>query len=449
MPPGITPPVVLQYNASNVTVAQLTLSGTASEQQLFDWGLNFLRLRLFTIPGLSTPAPYGGKQRQVEVDVDQARAQAHGVSPQSIVSAVLSQNVILPAGSARFGDRDYDVLVNGSPTTIEAFNKIPIAASNGATVYLGDVAHVYDGYATQTNIARVDGRRAAYLAILKKANASTLAVIDTTRDLLPTLQAIAPKGVELKLAFDQSVFVRAAISGVLREGAIAASLVAIMVLMFVGSWRSTLVVAISIPLAILVGIVGLKLTGQTFNLMTLGGLSLVIEMLVDDATVQIENINRNRNEGKEIPVAIPQRSPPGRAACPRGDPVDLHRVLSVVLPTGPARFLFSPLSLAVVFSMLASYLLSRTLVPTLSSMLLAKERPEDARVCQEELNPHPTFFERLDCTRRHAFDRLCRLVHGARRRRDGASEAGARAGGGVRRREHRTGRLRRLSTSSL
>jgi multidrug efflux pump subunit AcrB len=406
MPPGITPPVVLQYNASNVTVAQLTLSGTASEQQLFDWGLNFLRLRLFTIPGLSTPAPYGGKQRQVEVDVDQARAQAHGVSPQSIVSAVLSQNVILPAGSARFGDRDYDVLVNGSPTTIEAFNKVPIAASNGATVYLGDVAHVYDGYATQTNIARVDGRRAAYLAILKKANASTLAVIDTTRDLLPTLQAIAPKGVELKLAFDQSVFVRAAISGVLREGAIAASLVAIMVLMFVGSWRSTLVVAISIPLAILVGIVGLKLTGQTLNLMTLGGLSLVIGMLVDDATVEIENINRNRNEGKEILVAI--LSAARQVALPA-----LAATLSicivffpVVLLTGPAKFLFSPLSLAVVFSMLASYLLSRTLVPTLSSMLLARERPEDARVCQEELNPHPTFFERLDCTRRHAFDRL-------------------------------------------
>ena len=406
MPPGIQPPVVLQYNASNVTVAQLTLSGTASEQQLFDWGLNFLRLRLFTIPGLSTPAPYGGKQRQVVVDVDQARAQAHGVSPQSIVSALLSQNVILPAGSARFGDRDYDVLVNGSPPNIEEFNKLPIAAVNGATVYLGDVAHVYDGFLTQTNVVRVDGRRAAYLAILRKQNASTLAVVDTTRELLPTLQAIAPKGVEIKMAFDQSVFVRAAISGVLREGAIAASLVAIMVLLFVGSWRSTLVVAISIPLAILVGIIGLKLTGQTLNLMTLGGLSLVIGMLVDDATVEIENINRNRNEGKEILVAI--LSGARQVALPA-----LAATLSicvvffpVVLLTGPAKFLFSPLSLAVVFSMLASYLLSRTLVPTLSSMLLAKERPEDERVCQEELNPHPTLYERLDCKRRHAFDRL-------------------------------------------
>jgi multidrug efflux pump subunit AcrB len=406
MPPGIQPPVVLQYNASNVTVAQLTLSGTASEQQLFDWGLNFLRIRLFTVPGLSTPAPYGGKQRQVVVDVDQARAQAHGVSPQSIVSAVLSQNVILPAGSARFGDRDYDVLVNGSPPSIEEFNKIPIAGINGATVYLGDVAHVYDGYLTQTNVARVDGRRAAYLAILRKQNASTLAVVDTTKELLPTLQAIAPQGVELKLAFDQSMFVRAAISGVLREGAIAASLVGIMVLMFVGSWRSTIVVGISIPLAILVGIVGLKLTGQTFNLMTLGGLALVIGMLVDDATVEIENINRNRNEGKEILVAI--LSGARQVALPA-----LAATLSicivffpVVLLTGPAKFLFSPLSLAVVFSMLASYLLSRTLVPTLSSMLLAKDRPEDERVCNEELNPQPTLLERLDCKRRHAFDRL-------------------------------------------
>ena len=208
MPPGIQPPVVLQYNASNVTVAQLTLSGTASEQQLFDWGLNFLRLRLFTIPGLSTPAPYGGKQRQVVVDVDQARAQAHGVSPQSIVSAVLAQNVILPAGSARFGDRTTTSSSTAARRPPTPSTSIPIAASNGATVYLGDVAHVYDGYALQTNVARVDGERAAYLAILKKQNASTLAVIDTTRDLLPSLQAIAPKGVELKLAFDQSKFVR-------------------------------------------------------------------------------------------------------------------------------------------------------------------------------------------------------------------------------------------------
>ncbi len=408
MPPGMQPPVVLQYNASNVTVAQLTLSGTASEEQLFDWGLNFLRVRLFTIPGLSTPAPYGGKQRQVIVDVDQSRAQAHGVSPQTIVTALLSQNVVLPAGAARIGDTTYDVMVNGSPPTIEEFNRLPIQSSNGATVYLGDVAHVYDGYALQTNVVRVNGKRASYLALLKKQNASTLAVVDTTRDMLPTLQGIAPKGVELKMEFDQSRFVRAAISGVLREAVIAASLVALMVLAFVGSWRSTLVVVVSIPLSILVGIIGLKLTGQTFNLMTLGGLSLVIGMLVDDATVEIENINRNRNAGKEILPAI--LSGARQVALPA-----LAATLSicivffpVVLLTGPAKYLFSPLALSVVFSMMASYLLSRTLVPTLSSMLLSKEKAEDERLKEEEKDPHPRFFSRVDRGRRHAFEWLAR-----------------------------------------
>jgi multidrug efflux pump subunit AcrB len=408
MPPGMQPPVVLQYNASNVTVAQLTLSGSASEEQLFDWGLNFLRVRLFTVPGLSTPAPYGGKQRQIVVDVDQARAQAHGISPQTIVNAVLSQNVILPAGAARFGDTTYDVLVNGSPPTVEEFNRLPIASTQGAMVYLGDVAHVYDGYALQTNVVRVDGNRASYLALLKKQNASTLAVIDTTRDMLPSLRAIAPKGVELKMEFDQSRFVRAAVSGVLREAVIAASLVALMVLAFVGSWRSTVVVIVSIPMSIMVGICGLKLTGQTFNLMTLGGLSLVIGMLVDDATVEIENINRNRGEGKEILPAIltgaRQVALPALAAT-----LSICIVFfPVVLLTGPARYLFFPLALAVVFSMLASYLLSRTLVPTLSSMLLAKEKPDNEREKEEEQAPHPPFFSRLNRRRRHAFEWLAK-----------------------------------------
>ncbi|HZU81356.1 MAG TPA: efflux RND transporter permease subunit, partial [Polyangiaceae bacterium] len=376
MPPGMQPPVVLQFNASNVTVAQLTLSGTATEQQLFDWGLNFLRIRLFTIPGLSTPAPYGGKQREVMVQVEPARAQAKGLSPQDIVSALLNQNVILPAGSARFGNTNYDVLINGSPPDVAAFNALPVKVVDGRTVYLGDVASVYDGYATQTNVVRVDGRRATYLAILKKQNASTLAVVDTVKGMLPTLRAIAPQGVELKLEFDQSVFVRAAVAGVVREAAIAAALVALMVLAFVGSWRSTIIVCVSIPLSILVGVVGLKLTGQTFNLMTLGGLSLVIGMLVDDATVEIENINRNRNEGKPMLRAILDGA--RQVALPA-----LSATLAicivffpVVLLTGPARYLFFPLALAVVFSMLASYLLSRTLVPTLASMLLAHEEPE-------------------------------------------------------------------------
>jgi multidrug efflux pump subunit AcrB len=406
MPPGMQPPVVLQFNASNVPVAQLTLSGTATEQQLFDWGLNFLRVRLFTVPGLSTPAPYGGKQREVMVEVDPARAQASGLSPQDIVTALLSQNVILPAGSARFGDTDYDVLINGSPRTTDAFNRLPIKIVNGAMVYLGDVARVYDGYALQTNVVRVDGRRATYLALLKKSNASTLAVVDTTRDMLPLLRSIAPQGVDLKLEFDQSKFVRAAVSGVLREGAIAAGLVALMVLAFVGSWRSTIIVCLSIPISILVGVLGLKVTGQTFNLMTLGGLSLVIGMLVDDATVEIENINRNRNEGKPILRAILDGA--RQVALPA-----LSATLSicivffpVILLTGPAKYLFFPLALAVVFSMLASYLLSRTLVPTLSSMLLAKEKPEDERCADEEKAPRCGFWARVDLRRRHALDRL-------------------------------------------
>ena len=405
MPPGIQPPVVLQFNASNVPVAQLTLSGTATEQQLFDWGLNFLRVRLFNIPGLSTPAPYGGKQREVMVEIDPARAQARGTSPQDIVNVILAQNVILPAGTARFGDSNYDVLINGSPSTTSDFNKIPVKIVGGATVYLGDVARVYDGYALQTNVVRVDGRRATYLAILKKSNASTLAVVDTVKEMLPSLRAIAPQGMELHLAFDQSTFVRAAVVGVVREAAIAGGLVALMVLAFVGSWRSTLIVCISIPMSIFVGICCLRVTGQTFNLMTLGGLSLVIGMLVDDATVEVENINRNRNENKPILVAILDGA--RQVALPA-----LAATLSicivffpVVLLTGPAKFLFFPLALAVVFSMLASYLLSRTLVPTLSSMLLSKEKLEEERAAYGG-GTRPGFWARADLVRRRGLDKL-------------------------------------------
>lgn len=406
MPPGMTPPVVLQFNAANVPVAQLTMSGTASEQEMFDWAVNFLRVRLFTIPGLSTPAPYGGKAREVMVQVKPERAAAKGLSPAAIVSALLTQNVILPAGTARFGDTNYDVLINGSPPTTADFNKLPIEAVNGATVFLGDVASVYDGYAPQTNMVHVDGRRASYLVILKKQNASTIAVVDSVRDLLPTLQAIAPKGIVLKLAFDQSKFVRGAVSAVIREAAIAAGLVALMVLAFVGSWRSTLIVAFSIPVALLVGICGLKITGQTINLMTLGGLSLVVGMLVDDATVEIENINRNRNEGMPTLRAILHGA--RQVALPA-----LSATLSicivffpVVLLSGPARYLFVPLSLAVVFSMLASWLLSRTLVPTLASMLLAHEKTEDERAAEEAKREKPGFWARADLSREHVLERI-------------------------------------------
>jgi CzcA family heavy metal efflux pump len=374
MPPGITPPVIVRFNASNVPVAQLTLSSqTLSEQELWDYGLNFIRLRLFTIPGLATPAPYGGRQRQVMVDIDPSRVAAKGLAPNDVVQAVLQSNVIIPAGSAQIGGTQYDVKLNSSPESVKAFNEMPIKAVDGATVVLGDVARVRDGYAVQENIVRVDGRRATYLVVLKKADASTLAVVQGARDQLPGIRAAAPEGMELKLDFDQSVFVKAAITNVLHEALIASILVSLMILFFLGSWRGAVIVGTSIPLAILVGLVGLFLFGQTLNLMTLGGLALAIGMLVDDATVEVENIHRNRHMGKPLTVAIldgaQQIAVPALAAT-----LTICVVFfPVVLLEGPARFLFTPLALGVVISMLASYLLSRTLVPTLARILMEKE----------------------------------------------------------------------------
>ncbi len=383
LPPGITPPNILQFNASNVQVAQLTIkSDTLTEQELFDYGLNFLRLRLFTIPGLSTPAPYGGRTRQIR-STSICRGCRRAASPRRTWStALLANNVILPAGEARIGNTDYDVLLNSSPTEVKEFDTMPLKVINGMTVLLGDVAHVHDGYAVQTNIVRVNGRRATYLAILRKAGASTLAVVDAVRQALPTAAATAPQGRELTVDFDQSVFVRAAISSVLREAAIAAVLVSLMILFFLGSWRMVVIVCTSIPIALLFGIVGLFLTGQTLNLMTLGGLALAVGMLVDDATVEVENIHRNRLTGKPLTVAIldgaHQVAVPALAAT-----MTICIVFfPVVMLEGPARYLFVPLAIAVVFSMIASYLLSRTLVPTLARRLLPQseqEHVDDAR----------------------------------------------------------------------
>jgi multidrug efflux pump subunit AcrB len=374
MPPGIAPPSIIRYNASNVPVAQLTISSDKlTEQEVYDYGLNFIRLRLFTIPGLATPAPYGGKSRQIMVDIDPARVAAKGLSPNDVVQAVLQSNVLVPAGSAVIGNTLYDVKLNSSPDSIKAFNDLPIKAVDGATVVLGDVARVRDGYAVQESLVRVNGRRATYLAILKKADASTLAVVEGTRDQLPIIKAAAPEGMELKLDFDQSLFVRAAVTNVLHEAVIASILVSLMILFFLGSWRGAVLVGTSIPLAILVGLVGLFLFGQTLNLMTLGGLALAIGMLVDDATVEVENIHRNRHMGKPLTVAIldgaRQIAVPALAAT-----LTICVVFfPVVLLEGPARFLFTPLALGVVISMLASYLLSRTLVPTLARLLLEME----------------------------------------------------------------------------
>ena len=410
LPPGITPPNILQYNASNVQVAQLTIkSDSLTEQDLFDYGLNFLRLRLFTIPGLSTPAPFGGRTRQIQVDLDPQKMQARGVSPQDVVNSLLANNVILPAGQARIGNTEYDVLLNSSPLEVTEFNTMPLKVVNGVTVLLGDVSHVHDGYAVQSNIVRVNGRRATYLAILRKAGASTLAVVDSVKKALPSALATAPKGTELTLDFDQSVFVRAAIASVLREAVIAGVLVSAMILFFLGSWRMVVIVCTSIPVALLFGIVGLFLTGQTLNLMTLGGLALAVGMLVDDATVEVENIHRNRLTGKPLTVAIldgaHQVAVPALAAT-----MTICIVFfPVVMLEGPARYLFVPLAIAVVFSMWASYLLSRTLVPTLARRLLPTlEHKEEGGGHA----PRASWSERFNTWRDRHFERLQHLHRG-------------------------------------
>jgi multidrug efflux pump subunit AcrB len=374
MPRGIQPPYIIQSNASSVPVAQLTLSSqTMTEEAIADYAQNFLRLRLFTVPGLSTPSPYGGKTREITVDVNPALMAAKGLSAEEVVRTVLASNVFIPAGTARLGNREYNIAMNSSPSAVSEFAAIPIKVVNGAPVTIGDVAHVSDGFADQTNIVRVNGHRAAYMSILKKADASTIAVVEAARSLLPLIRATAPDGLELNVDFDQSVFVRAAVKSVVTEGLTAALLVSLMILVFLGSWRSVLVACASIPLAIACAIIGLKTTGNSFNIMTLGGLSLSIGLLVDVATITVENIHRNRSLGKPLTVSILD------GAAQISLPVIMATLaicivfFPIVLLTGPARFLFVPMAIAVVVAMLAAYVLSRTLVKTLSRMLLAGE----------------------------------------------------------------------------
>ncbi len=373
-PPGMQPPGVIQFNASNVPVVQMTLSSkTLTEQQIYDYSLNFIRIRLFTIPGLSTPGPFGGKSRQINVDLDQSRLEAKGFSPVDVVNALQSSNVIVPAGTARLGDREYNVQLNSSPTSVDRFNALPIGVFNGAPVTIGDVGRVSDSFATQTNVVHVNGKRAVYLAILKHADASTLAVVDAAREALPDIQAAAPAGLELKLDFDQSVFVRAAVQNVIREAIISSILVSALILVFLGSWRNTVIVSASIPLSIFAGIVGLFLTGNTVNLMTLGGLALAIGLLVDNATVTIENIHRNQSLGKPLTVAILD----GCAEVIQPLTVATLAICIVFFPVvllfGVARYLFIPLAATVVFCMLASYILSFSVVPSFARFLLAGE----------------------------------------------------------------------------
>ena len=401
-PPGITPPNVIQFNATNVPVAQLTISSkTLPEQQLYDYSLNFIRIRLFTIPGLSTPAPFGGKERQIIIDINPQALAAKGLSAGDVVNALQTSNVILPAGDARIGSTDYTVQLNSSPDTVAQFTRIPIKVVGSATVLLGDVAKVADSYAEQRGIVHVNGKRATYLAILKHSDASTLAVVEATRDILPVIKASAPQGMDLKIDFDQSVFVRAAIVGVVREAVLSSVLVSLMILMFLGSWRSVIVVCTSIPLAIFTAIIGLNLSGDTVNIMTLGGLALAIGMLVDDATVEIENINRNFDMDKPITVAILDGASQIAVPAIVATLAICIVFFPVVLLTGASKYLFTPMALSVVLAMLSSYVLSRTLVPTLSRILFEGHREAD-----EAKEENPGLVGRLNRKREHAFERL-------------------------------------------
>lgn len=374
-PPGTQAPAIVQFNASNVPVVQMTLSSqTLSEQEIYDYALNFIRVRLFTIPGLSTPAPFGGKQREIMVSLNPQAMSAKGLSPYDIVTALQRSNVIVPAGTARMGSTDYNVLLNSSPDVVDAFNQLPVKVVGNAEVLLGDVAHVEDSYAQQENMVHVNGKRAAYLSILKHADASTVTVVNSVRRVLPIIRSVAPKGLNIHLNFDQSVFVRGAIKGVIREGVITSLLISLMILIFLGSWRSMVIVSTSIPLAILTGVIVLNLTGNSLNLMTLGGLALAIGMLVDDATVEVENIHRNRALGKPLTVAILDSAQQVATPAIVATLAICIVFFPVTLLSGSAKYLFTPLALAVVASMLASYLLSRTLVTTMSRMLMAGEK---------------------------------------------------------------------------
>jgi multidrug efflux pump subunit AcrB len=371
MPRGTEPPQVIYYNASNVPVAQLNISSEVlSVQQLFDYAFNFARLQLFTIPGFSSPQPLGGVERTVMVNLDQQALYANRLSPEDIGNSLAVNNVVIPSGTARIGGHTYDVDINMSPEHVPDFNQLPIKVEHGSPLLLGSVAPVTDTHQPQENSVRINGRPATYLLVIKQAAASTLAVVDAVKARLPRLLATSPKGIKIELAFDQSAFVRAALWDVVQEAATAAALVALMVLLFVGSARSMLIVTTSIPLAILTSIVALNLCGQTINTMTLGGLALAVGMLVDDATVEVENIHRNHTPDKPLITAILEGA--SQIATPTlvGTLSICIVFFPVVLLQGVARYLFTPLALAVVFAMLTSYLLSRTLVPTMAMSLL-------------------------------------------------------------------------------
>jgi multidrug efflux pump subunit AcrB len=374
MPAGIQPPTVVQYNASSVPVLQLSLSSDRlNEQQLYDYGYYNLRQQVAPVPGVTFPTPDGGKYRQIMVDVDPLKLQAKGLTPTDVVNAVNAQNLTLPSGLAKIGDTQYTVRTNAMPTTIDDLNNIPIRYTNGPTVFLKDVGQVHDGWAVQQNIVRQDGRRSVLLSVIKNGNASTLAVVNGVRKVLQVARAAAPPGLSINELFDQSKLVTASIVSVLREGAIATGLTGLMILLFLGSWRSTLIVLISVPLSILASIIILYFLGHTLNTMTLGGMALAVGILVDNSTVTIENTHRLRSEGMDLAAATLHGSA-GIAVPTMVSTLAISCVFtSVVFLEGPAKFLFTPLGLAVVFAILSSYALSRTLTPVLIGLLLKGE----------------------------------------------------------------------------
>ena len=408
MPPGIQAPVVVQFNASSVPVLQISLSSdTLSEQQLYDYGIYRIRQQLAPIPGITLPTPSGGKYRQIMVDIDPAKLVAKGLTPLDVVNAVNAQNLTLPAGTAKMGDKQYVVRTNATPPSIEDLNDIPIKVVNGATIFVRDVGQVHDGWLVQQNVVRQNGRRSVLLSIIKNGNASTVSVVNAVHKALESARAAAPPGMQINELFDQSVFVKQSVEGVLREGAIAAGLTALMILLFLGSWRSTVVVMISIPLSILTSLIVLHFLGETLNTMTLGGLALAVGILVDDSTVTIENTHRLLNE-EGLP--LPQATLHGAAGIAVPTLVSTLAIscvfTSVVFLEGPAKYLFTPLGLAVVFAMLASYGLSRTLTPIIIGLLLKGERhgPPDAAPRGVFARFHAA-FERNFETMRHAYSR--------------------------------------------
>jgi multidrug efflux pump subunit AcrB len=420
LPTGITPPSILRYNASSVPILQMSISSdTMSESSLYDYGYNFIRTQMATVQGASFPLPYGGRPRQIMVDIDLKSLYAQGLSANDVVNAVNAQSLIIPSGVAKIGSNEFVVHLNSLPPSADAFNALPIKQTNGTTVYLRDIGHVRDGYAIQSNIVRHNGNRATLLTVLKNGGSSTLRIVSSIKAILPRIRSTLPAALNLKLLFDQSIFVRAAINGVLKEAIIAAFLTGLMILLFLGSWRSTIIVCISIPLSILTSLAVMNLLGETINVMTLGGLALAVGILVDDATVEIENIHRNMGQRKPIIKAILDGA--SQIAIPAF--VSTLCICIVFVPviflSGAARYLFTPLALAVVLAIMASYLLSRTLVPTMVKYLLRGEADRYQNESGEMEDSGHGFFAGIH----HGFQTRFERMRGAYRRLLGSALA--------------------------